>query len=137
MRDYYGNYDPEEVDIRGHRTRERRVFHIVSTALSMDTLKDAILFTFEDHPIIPGLVRNPGASLDGLLEEMGISLDQREMGEMEELEMKLSTKKRTEKKIMDLLEWVVGYCDEFVISNKILIKVTFIIISNCVIVICW
>jgi len=107
MKEYYRNYDPAKVDIRGKRPSERRVLHIVSTALSLDTLKDAIVFTFDDHPIIPELVMNSDATLDEILDEKGVLKD-KEYRKLRELEVKLSTKKRK-----DLLEWVVDYCNKF------------------------
>jgi len=88
MKEYYRNCDPDEKDqIEDDKPLcERRILHVVSTALSYGTLKNAILFTFDDHPIIPELVKNPKMTLDDIIEEKKMKLDDKENEEeMEEL----------------------------------------------------
>jgi len=112
MKEYYRNCDPEEVDSRGNVTCERRVLHIVSTKLSYEQMRDAIFFTFDDHPIIPKLIRNPNAILDKLLEETNQTFTRIEMKQMKKLEgfsgFKMDVK--NEPNIVDLMSWVYGYC---------------------------
>ena len=91
MKEYYRNCDPNEVDIRGRRTCERRVLHIVTAALHFGTLKDAIALTFHDHPIIPKLIENEETSLDIILEETGISLEDKEMKDFRDLKESLKS----------------------------------------------
>ena len=135
MKEYYRNYDPEEVDSRGKKQIcKRRILHIVSTALSFETMKNAILFTFDDHPIIPELIRNLNTTLDDILEENGISLgDERKMKKLRELQDLL--KQNQEDEIDDLMRWVSFYCNEFV-SELIFILIIFTL-SFLLIVIYW
>jgi len=122
MKEHYRNYDPDEVDRRGKKTSERRVLHIVSTALSFEAMKDAIIFTFDDHPIIPELVKNRIAKLDKLFEENGISLgDKRKMKKLRELQDLL--KRNQENEIDDLMGWVYGYCSGLTFSLFFLILI--------------
>jgi len=114
MKEYYRNCDPEEVDIKGRRTCDRRVLHLVSTALSYETLEDAVAFTFDDHPIIPKLIRNPNAKLDKLLEETNQTFTEMQMNQMKKLEGYSGFKKvslKNEPDFIELLEWVIGYCN--------------------------
>jgi len=115
MKEYYRNCDPNEVDRWGRRTCERRVLHLVTAALHFDTLKDAVALTFHDHPIIPKLIKNRKTSLDRILEETGISLEDKEMKALRDLKEisddYWSSDKRDE--MDDLISWVAGYCGRF------------------------
>ena len=117
MKEYYRNCDPNEVDSRGRRTCERRVLHLVTAALHFDTLKDAIALTFHDHPIIPKLIENEETSLDGILRETGISLEDKEMKalkDLKEISKKYRSSFRDKRDEMDdLISWVAGYCGRF------------------------
>jgi len=142
MKEHYRNYDPDEVDRRGKKTSERRVLHIVSTALSFEAMKDAIIFTFDDHPIIPELVKNRIAKLDKLFEENGISLgDKRKMKKLRELQdlLKRNLQKRNqENEIDDLMGWVCGYCNRLTFSSFSLILIYYnVTFSFSLIVIYW
>jgi len=111
MKEYYRNCDPEEVDSRGNVTCERRVLHIVSTKLSYEQMRDAIIFTFDDHPIIPELVKNPNKKLDEILEEKKVNLDDREMEELRELKDLSAKGKVGDEDLIALLKWVKTYSE--------------------------
>jgi len=120
MKEYYRNYDPEEKDqiVDDKLICKRRVLHIVSTALSFEQMKDAILFTFDDHPIIPKLVRNQNTALDEILEEKRISLEEEEKEEMEEMrELQDLLNRNQEDDIVAILKKIKNICNKFVILN--------------------
>ena len=91
MKEYYRNCDPDEKDqIEDDKPLcERRILHVVSTALSYGTLKNAILFTFDDHPIIPELVMNSDKTLDQIIEEKKMKLEDKQSKKLRELKILL------------------------------------------------
>jgi len=136
MKEYYQNCDPDEVE-NDKPICDRRILHIVSTALSFETLKDAIAFTFDDHPIIPKLIRNPNAKLDELLKETNQTFTSMQMNQMKELEGFSGfekVRKTNLPNILDLIGWVIGYCARLTLFLRIFNK---IILYSLSIVICW
>ena len=113
MKKYYRNCDPEEVDSRGNVTCERRILHIVSTKLSYEQMRDAIVFTFDDHPIIPKLVRNQSTTLDKLLEETNQTFTGTEIEELRELKDLSAKGKVAYEDLIALLKWVKTYSERF------------------------
>ena len=142
MKEYYRNYDPEEVDRSGDKICERRILHIVSTALSFEAMKNAILFTFDDHLIISELVRNPKMTLDDILEQNGISLeDEREMEMLNHLESILHHEDwelDANEEILCLIRWVYGYCKRFLFHKSIVFINFFLLLFHFLLIgICW
>ena len=136
MKEYYQNCDPDEVE-NDKPICDRRILHIVSTALSLDTLKCAIAFTFDDHPIIPELVKNQDAKLDELLKDTKQTFTNMQMKKLRELEGFSGiekVRKTNLPNILDLIGWVIGYCARLTLF---LSPFNFFILYSLSIVICW